>query len=331
MPNINETSFEKLIQPPLISVVITTYNRPYLLKRALHSALIQTYPNFEAIVVDDASTVCNVAELLNSEFGKDTRYRVITNPKNVGLAATRNIGLHNANGEYIAFLDDDDEWLPKRLEIQIAGIDENDIKCTVYYCGKKVNRSDGSTIDMIQNRRGDLMEALLERFTPPPSTLFFRRTALLSVGGFDEKLTSCIDHDIWFKMANAGFTFSGVPYALVLCNPVNHNGERMTTNPQKRMKGLGEFLEKWHSVIEQKCGPSGYASFRRWYYAGSWMILAQASGGKYAYIFRIIRFVRALIYDPVNLRAWAFLLASIIMGQKGIPTIVYIIKTWIKR
>ena len=101
---------------PLVSVIIPTYNRDRLIGRAIKSALAQTYANLEVIVVDNASSD-NTAEVVGSI--SDGRMKFIRHDVNKGPAASRNTGLKNSYGDYITFLDSDDEWLPQKLACQL--------------------------------------------------------------------------------------------------------------------------------------------------------------------------------------------------------------------
>ena len=102
---------------PLVSAVIPTYRRPELVLRAVNCCLAQTYPNMEVVVVVDGpdAEVEAVLAAVN-----DDRLQVVVNPVNSGQAQCRNLGVRNARGEWIAFLDDDDEWMPTKLERQLA-------------------------------------------------------------------------------------------------------------------------------------------------------------------------------------------------------------------
>ena len=102
---------------PLVSAVIPTRNRPHLVGRAVHSALNQTYACLEIIVVVDGPDSVTQDALAAI---RDSRLRVIVLEKNVGVAEARNIGVRRANGDWIALLDDDDEWLPNKIARQIA-------------------------------------------------------------------------------------------------------------------------------------------------------------------------------------------------------------------
>jgi len=102
---------------PLISVVIPTLYRPYLLLRAIDSVLRQTHQDLELVVVIDGPDPDTVTAVRSVD---DPRIRVIVNPHSLTAAGARNVGVDHAMGEWIAFLDDDDEWLPRKLERQIA-------------------------------------------------------------------------------------------------------------------------------------------------------------------------------------------------------------------
>ena len=100
-----------------VSVIIPTYNREKLVSRSIQSVLDQTYQDYEIIVVDDAS-IDNTEKVVKSF--NDVRIRFLRSNLNKGGSAARNMGIIAANGEYIAFLDSDDEWLPEKLEKQIS-------------------------------------------------------------------------------------------------------------------------------------------------------------------------------------------------------------------
>lgn len=106
---------------PKVSVVIPTHNRSSLLRRAIQSVLDQTYQDFEIIVVDDAST--DDTEAVVKGFA-DERIRYVRHSENRGEAASRNTGIRLAKGEYIAGHDDDDVWLPPKLEKQVKAFEK---------------------------------------------------------------------------------------------------------------------------------------------------------------------------------------------------------------
>lgn len=110
--------------PPLVSVVLSTYNRAEIVSKTIESVLNQTSKDFEFIIINDGSTD-NTAAILNAYAKKDPRIRIITNTPNQGLIASLNKGLNTARGKYIARIDDDDRMFPERLEKQVVFMDKN--------------------------------------------------------------------------------------------------------------------------------------------------------------------------------------------------------------
>ena len=122
----------------LVSVIIPTYKRKFELKRAIDSVLKQTYKNIEIIVIDDNGLGTewnkNVKEVIES-YNDTERIRYIVNKENLGGAETRNVGIDNAKGKYIAFLDDDDEYYPEKISKQVNLLEKtNDKKLSLVYC-----------------------------------------------------------------------------------------------------------------------------------------------------------------------------------------------------
>jgi len=107
-----------MAQPPLISIIMPAYNAEATISESIDSVLAQTYDNWELIVVDDASTDSS-PRIIQDYATKDTRIRSLQNPKNSGVAATRNRAIANAGGKYLAFLDSDDLWHKDKLEKQL--------------------------------------------------------------------------------------------------------------------------------------------------------------------------------------------------------------------
>ena len=174
---------------PKVSVVITTYNRASLLPRAVNSILNQTYADYEIIIVDDCSTDNTqqvVADL------SDPRIHHFMHDQNRGVSAARNTGIANARGEYIAFLDDDDEYVPTRLEHQVALLDAFPSDIAMVY-GLTITHDDSSPQGN-RRRRGrhltdDVFEDALAGDNITGSISFLARTsAVREIGGFDEDL-----------------------------------------------------------------------------------------------------------------------------------------------
>lgn len=131
------------VKNPKVSVIITTYNRQETLSRAIQSVLDQTYQDFEIIVVDDASKVSQ--EEIVSSFNDD-RIKFIRHSINKGGSAARNTGIAASLGEYIAFLDSDDQWLPDHLSCQIKSFENLPFTVGAHYSGLVIHSSEGEIV-----------------------------------------------------------------------------------------------------------------------------------------------------------------------------------------
>jgi len=175
-----------------VSVVIPTYQHVDVLDRAIDSALAQTLSDIEVIVVDDASTDGTI-DLLESYDDQRLRYHV--HEENLGGSAARNTGIEDAAGEYVAFLDSDDEWAQTKLELQVSCLEDRSAEWGGVYCGFRQRR--GSTVSTFFDRlfqrntgkegsRELLRDILMLQFAHGgASTLVIRQSALDELGGFD--------------------------------------------------------------------------------------------------------------------------------------------------
>lgn len=198
-----------------ISVVIPTFERPERLRRAVRSALEQRLMPREVLVCDDGSGPAAAREAARSEeLGDAVRY--VRLPENAGTpAAARNLGTRLAAGEWVAFLDDDDEWLPDKLSRQAEAVADHADADVV---GTNALRGDGSAYfrgDDVVHRlaRGDL----LRRNPLVVSSVMVRRSALLAVGGFPEErwARGIADYATWLALADHGSRFLVVGTPLV--------------------------------------------------------------------------------------------------------------------
>ncbi|MBW4557552.1 MAG: glycosyltransferase [Trichormus sp. ATA11-4-KO1] len=239
-----------------VSVVIPTFNRANLLPRAISSVLAQTFSNFELIIVDDGSTD-NTDEVVKNFI--DPRIRFLPLGKNCGGSHARNQGIKAARADYIAFLDSDDEWLPRKLELQLARLQSSDNPhATVVYC------SGYEYYESIQRKKlpnliaheGDVFNHLLRGWLPPTTSLFMiKRSALIDVGGFDERLPSFQDYDLWLSLAQANNHFLTVNEPLII--RYFHN-KQIGGNLSANLQGFHIFENKWGSIIKQHLGYKGY-------------------------------------------------------------------------
>jgi glycosyltransferase involved in cell wall biosynthesis len=179
-----------------ISVVITTYNRRRVLERAIISVLKQTNPADEIVLIDDGSSD-GTSQLVTEKYPM-IRYFW---QKNSGISFARNQGLKHATGDWIAFLDSDDEWLPHKLENQINALNAqpeykvchtNEIW---FRKGKRVN-------PMKKHAKfgGRIFDKCLPLCVISPSSVIIHRSVFENYGQFDESLTVCEDYDLWLRI-----------------------------------------------------------------------------------------------------------------------------------
>jgi glycosyltransferase involved in cell wall biosynthesis len=199
--------------PPLISVVVTCFNRANTIERAIESICLQTYPNLEIIVVDDASTDASLAVIATL---KDPRLTLIANPINKGVGGAKNVGIRAAKGDYIAFLDSDDEWLPEKLTKQLAFIGKGPKHICFSECF--IQRADGRRFLRSYENFPSSLEAIASgQMYNFGSTLLAHRSCFESVGMIDEHLKRFEDR-AWvlkYTLAHGDFTVVHEPLAII--------------------------------------------------------------------------------------------------------------------
>jgi glycosyltransferase involved in cell wall biosynthesis len=195
-----------------VSVVIPYYNREEFIDEAVQSVLAQTLKPLEIIIVNDCSRESSRRYL--------DRYAdvctILDLKVNVGLSGSRNAGIHAARGQFIALLDDDDYWLPEKLELQRKYMEEHPA-CSAVTCSVSAFFSDRP--DQLWTRFGSgpitLAQALMEEYWAVPSSLMVRISAMLAVGGFDQRFRECEDRDFMIRFCAAGYRIEGIPKKLV--------------------------------------------------------------------------------------------------------------------
>ena len=187
---------------PKVSVIIPTCNRAGFLRGAIDSVLSQTFQDFEIVVVDDASTD-NTPEIVACFH--DQRIKFIRHKSRKGAAIARNTGITNSKCDYIAFLDDDDEWFPeklaKQMAVMLASPPRGGVSCIPAI--DLVDRASGKIKgQMIPTKSGDLSEALLiDNCIGGTSSVLIKKDCFKKVGMFDEALPSMEDYDLWIRIS----------------------------------------------------------------------------------------------------------------------------------
>jgi len=196
---------------PKVSVIVPTYNRANRLEGTLRSIVSQTYQDFELIVVDDGSTD-NTSKVIESF--PSAQY--LPMKKNSGVSKARNIGLACAKGEFICFLDSDDLWKEKKLEIQIHWMESNTDNQVCYT--DEIWVRNGVRVNQMNKHRkytGDIFRHCLALCIVSPSSVMIRAKLFNEIGNFDESLPACEDYDLWLRIA-AKYAFHFIEEPLII-------------------------------------------------------------------------------------------------------------------
>jgi len=258
---------------PRVSVIIPTYNRSKLLRVALESALAQTYPNIEVIVVDDGSTD-DTAEVMAQYAGRVTYIK----QANQDAAAARNTGIRAASGEYLTFLDDDDLILPTKIERQVQVLASRPevglVHCRFYHTNEDGNYLYKAGL----LPEGEVLQKLVCSDFVWMGAPLIRRHCFDQVGLFDEEIPSiAADWDMWLRVAQAGYRFACVQEPL---GAYRIHGSNMVFDAAKLERGVFAVLEKVFSnpqlpadvaiLKEQAHGRARFWISCQYYVVGQW-------------------------------------------------------------
>ena len=244
-----------MTESPKVSVIIATYNRAALLPRAVNSILAQTYQDFELLIVDDGSTD-DTPQVIGGF--SDPRVRPLRHEANRGLSASRNTGIGEARGEYLAFLDDDDEFTPTSLADKLAALEAAPPEVAlVYGWTDMVNDATDETRPRhrLALEGGEAFEYALTGATlAPVSSLLVRATAAREIGGFPEELS--MGEDAYF-INNILLAYRVVLLRKVVARPHEHHAyARMTDLNDSQRMGLETYyaahLERFSAELERR-------------------------------------------------------------------------------
>ena len=243
----------------LITIIIPTYKRSEMLDRAINSVLNQTYQNFEILIVDDNNP--------NTEYRKDTekfmkRYkdnhkiRYIKMEKNGGGAAARNFGIKNAKGKYIAFLDDDDEYLPEKLEKQLRFMVDN--KLDASFSNELILDENGFLKykkEYKKFRKDEILKYHLTEKIIGPQTFMYKKKVLDEINGFDG-VPAGQEYVLMYKTIIGGYNVDYLDEDLVKI--YIHGSERISTSTKKidGERNLYELKKKHFDILnfrERQC------------------------------------------------------------------------------
>ncbi|WP_447974988.1 glycosyltransferase family 2 protein [Nitrospira sp. Kam-Ns4a] len=275
---------------PVVSAIITTFNRKRFLGPAISSVLAQTFRDFELLILDNSST--DGTEELVSSFA-DSRIRYIRHPP-LTIGQQRNLGVREARGEYIGFLDDDDEWLPAKLERQLEVFRTGPSDLALVYGG--FVRIDSEGREFAVHRpvlRGRILLDLLRQrdaFTGSASNPLMRVSALRALGGYNDELCTSEDWELYLRLAerhSMDFTEENVVRIR------SHRGPRLGDRVGEALKAEAIVFNRYQSTMD--------ARLRSFY--------LQKMGGKQCRLGFLQEGRRAIIQaireNPVNVVAYA--------------------------
>lgn len=226
----------------LVSAVITTHKRaPEIVERAINSVLTQTYSSLELIVVDDSPADYNGRQAVR-EIAEKHGVVYIPHDKCQGACVARNTGLSYAKGKYIAFLDDDDEWKPNKIEKQLEAFTHEQV--ALVYCGRETKNDTTGTVTQqdVAFINGYVFDKLiLGNFIGSTSFPLMRTEYLREIGGFDPLMQSAQDFDVWLRLAEK-YEIAYVKEPLVVYHV--HAGEQISKNYSRKVNGLERVNEK---------------------------------------------------------------------------------------
>jgi glycosyltransferase involved in cell wall biosynthesis len=300
---------------PLVSVIIPTLNRPDFLRAALQSVLAQTVGDLEVLVVDDGSAIDPRPVLAALDDG---RIRYFRHDANRGEAAARNTGIRNARGAYVAFLDDDDEWLPDKLHLQLDLFGRSPDAVACVYGGHVALRGrDGRELAReIPTRRGDLSGELRERnVIGPPSTVMVTRRCLERVGLFDESIAYGVDYDMWIRIAR-DHHFEVVSEVIVRYTV--HPGQ-ISHDPFLIARGRADIKRKHAPWLRRGRGREARFYFSLGYQMS---LLGHMGEARRA-------FLKALFFNPLQVRAGLYLVASL-TGSRNLARLRRLVRMILK-
>jgi GT2 family glycosyltransferase len=208
------TSVQETDMHMQVSVIVAAHNAEDTIADTLESLVVQTFPHWEAIVVDDGSTDAT-SRVVSTFVERDNRFRLLRQ-ENLGESGARNSGIKLARFDWLLFLDSDDWILPRHLE-QLTGILKNDPGLDVAYCGWTYVTPDGQYVfESFGEETGDLFAEHAEYCFSVVHTYLVRRSLVEEASGFDLSLCTCADWDLWQRIARTGARFGAVPETLAV-------------------------------------------------------------------------------------------------------------------
>ena len=240
----------------MVTVVITTCNRkPDIVERAIQSVIGQTYKDWELVIIDDSPCEYNQRDAVREMIIRySVEYRIIhiQNERNSGACYSRNVGLDIASGKYIAFLDDDDEWVPEKIQKQVIALERENENVALVYCRFYRMNDDLNQKEIVDLPlyKGKLFNRLMAEgnFIGGMSMPLMRTQCVKSVGGFDEQMQSLQDMDLWLRISQK-YEITSIKDPLVIYHV--HGDGQISFNPWKKIAGIEKKKKKNISYLRK--------------------------------------------------------------------------------
>jgi len=291
---------------PLVSVIIPCYNGEKFIGEAIESVLNQTYQNWELIIIDDGST--DNSEDIVKKIITDSQIKLIKHKYNKGIAKTKNTGIANAKGKYIAFLDQDDIWLNSKLELQLKCFELGNSDIGVVCTGMIFTDSNMKPINIFRGFRDEDQKTLIKNLYLKPtnssSIMMVKKEYFEHIGTFNEELIGWDDYELLMRLA----TISQIKYIrepLVKKRIHKDNAQRLSAVQNETEKVftqilvLHPFLKKYKNIKESNR-----------LYANSIKLFEQ---GNRTLAYNILK--KSIQKRPGNFRAWLLFILYIFTGK----------------
>ena len=287
---------------PLVSIVIPTYNHAPMLQRALATVMVQTYQNWNAIVVNNYSTD-NTLEVV-AKFN-DPRIQCVNFRNNGVIGASRNEGIKLATGEYVAFLDSDDTWFPTKVEKSVSSLENgSDLVCHAEYWIDESGKSRLVTYGPSEAATHHNLIYKGNRIST--SATMVRATLLKEVNGFDvsPELISTEDYDLWIRLAAKSNKFAFIDEPL---GEYHRHDNNVSANIEKHLAAELALLTKHFAVDSRLQNALARRRRKALAYYGAGRSLHRTS----KYFLALQKYARSLMIWPISLRLYAAVVLSL--------------------
>ncbi|OLZ39514.1 hypothetical protein A6E15_00285 [Natrinema saccharevitans] len=291
---------------PLVSIVIPTYERPDLLGDAVESVSKQTYDPIELVIVDDGSTTHPETALDGASHSRIGSVRVCCHDTNLGANVARKTGISASSGEYVAFLDDDDYWQPRKIERQVRALERTAADVGVAFTGQHWIDDTGTVTDVVRpETEGDFMTNLARgaRFGPF-STVMVRSEVFERAGYPDDRFPCWQDREWYFRIAEH-YDFVSIPEPLTVRRFIG--SERISNRYEAKRDTAYPLLVEKHGDRVATLGRRADRLFRGELSRGIGHDALLAG----RYVESIRHLLRSLRYRPLAVRTYAHLFAAV--------------------